>query len=224
MGARSRSDTQLATAEIYCATIQALREDAIAPIQARLHERLNASRSTISETVATLADHGYIARDEVLMLTEQGLEIAERTLRRRRLAELFLIDSLDLSLAQSVVEAANWVTAISAELEVRLIAKLGRPSVSPFGNPIPYEVRPDPATPSLPTLAGVEPGSSFQIARIREELVAAHNMIDYLEGSGLVPGGEATVESVAPDGTMSVVRDGVRVGFGPFVTTRLIVA
>lgn len=206
--------------------MQALLEDGVAPIQARLFERLEVSRSTISDTVAALAAEGYLIAADTLALTPAGLELAERTIRRRRLAELFLAETLELSFSACRADAERWQHAISDDVEAGMTRVLDRPATCPHGNPIPYEVRADPAGRAgdvLP-MSDLAPGTTFVVRRIREELEVVPGMLDYLDVTGLRPGAEGVVVGLSPDGTRTVSVAGQSAGLGPFVGTRLLVA
>ncbi|MFT3855481.1 MAG: metal-dependent transcriptional regulator [Ilumatobacteraceae bacterium] len=226
MGSRMwGADAKQYVVEEFCALIQTLREDGVEPIQARLFERLEISRSTVSETVAILDKEGYIAHRDHLDLTPEGLVVAERTLRRRRLAEVFLVEHLDLSFAACRRDAERWQHGISDDVEANMISVLGRPVVCPHGNPIPYKVRRDPAR--VPAeqvaLSTVGVGAGAELVRVREELESTTGMLDYLDGAGLRPGARLTVETLSPDGTRTVAVGDQRAGLGPFVCGRLVV-
>lgn len=226
MGSRMwGADAKQHVVEEFCALIQALREDGVEPIQARLFERLEISRSTVSETVAILDKEGYIAHRDHLDLTPEGLAVAERTLRRRRLAEVFLAEHLDLSFAACRRDAERWQHGISDDVEASMSRVLGRPAVCPHGNPIPYKVRRDPAR--VPAghvpLSTIGVGAGVELVRIREELESTTGMLDYLDGAGLRPGARLTVDTLSPDGTRTVAIGDQRAGLGPFVCERLVV-
>src|SRR5215207_7280271 len=86
--------------EEYCECIFELQEDDVDVIQARIAERLQVSRPAVSEMIHRLeaeqlisVDHGRIA------LSAEGIVLAQRVVRRHRLAERFLTDMLGLSWA-----------------------------------------------------------------------------------------------------------------------------
>ncbi|MFV0309857.1 MAG: metal-dependent transcriptional regulator [Desertimonas sp.] len=223
--ASAASHHQLVVEE-FCALIQALHEDGIEAIQARLYERLEVSRSTVSETVALLQDDGYLAVGTPLQLTERGLAIAERTIRRRRLAECFLQRALGLSLAGCRDGAERWQYHMTDEIEAAMIRTLDHPATSPQGNPIPYEPRADPDDTHDATtiaLARVAPGQAFTVVRIREELESTQGMLQYLDDAGLRPGVDAVIVAMSPDGTATIETGNERAGLGPSITNSLMV-
>ena len=85
--------------EEYCECIFELVEDDVELIQARIADRLNVSRPAVSEMIRRLHTEGLVTTDGGIALTPAGVELAERVVRRHRLAERFLTDVLDLSWA-----------------------------------------------------------------------------------------------------------------------------
>ncbi|MET0739580.1 MAG: metal-dependent transcriptional regulator, partial [Acidimicrobiales bacterium] len=85
--------------EEYCEAIYELREDDVEVIQARIAERLEISRPAVSEMIRRLEGAGLVNIDGAIKLTEAGNRLAEKVVRRHRLAERFLTDILGLSWA-----------------------------------------------------------------------------------------------------------------------------
>ena len=123
--------------EEYCECIFELHEDDVEVIQARIAERLNVSRPAVSEMIRRLADEGLIDTEGGIALTAAGVELAQRVVRRHRLAERFLTDTLGLSWAEAHHEAGKWEHIMSDSVEEALDRLLGSPTTCPHGNPIP---------------------------------------------------------------------------------------
>src|SRR3954454_22041169 len=87
--------------EEYCEAIFELKEDDLSVIQARIAERLNVSRPAVSEMIRRLTAEVLVTVDEGIRLTSKGVDLAERVVRRHRLAERFLTDILGLSWAEA---------------------------------------------------------------------------------------------------------------------------
>lgn len=208
-----------------CALVQTLREDGIVPTQTRLHERTGMTRSAVSRVCADLVERGLLASVVPLTFTPTGLVVAERTLRRRRLAARLLHDVLGVRYAACDAEARPYQHALSDEVENLAIRLLGHPATCPYGNPIPYEARTDPH--QLPTgflpLAEVKAGTTVRLARVRATLVQAPGALDFLESAGLRPGTVCTVTSTAPDLTVMLAVGDHNVGLGPAFTEHLVV-
>ena len=206
--------------EEYCEAIWELREDDIDVIQARIAERLEVSRPAVSEMIRRMEAEGLISLGTTISLTPTGLELAERVVRRHRLAERFLTDVLGLSWADAHVEAGKWEHVISEPVETALSRVLGDPTTCPHGNPIPAA---DYLPPDTLPLRDVPVGTSFTISRIPEELEFEPGMLDFLEQHSLQPGHSGVLTVISPDGTATVEVDGSHVGVPAFATQRILV-
>lgn len=178
--------------EQYLETIMELEESGIAPLRARLVERLGVSAPAVSETVARLEREGYLTLDDhrVMRLTETGRRLATAVMRRHRLAERLLVDVLKVPWHQVHEEAGRLEHAISDNLEQHLVALLGDPATCPHGNPIPGSanaVDPGPLTPLA------EVSGHAVVRRIDEEIEARAEFMLLLEERGLMPGVAVTV-------------------------------
>ena len=102
-------------------------------------EGLGTSLPTVGGMIRRLEREGMLAVDakKQLSLTRKGAQHAESIVRRHRLAERMVVDMLDVELHRAHVEAHLLEHAISPYLEERIMKKLGMPTTSPFGYPIP---------------------------------------------------------------------------------------
>jgi DtxR family transcriptional regulator, Mn-dependent transcriptional regulator len=127
------------TTEMYLRTIFELEEEGVVPLRARIAERLGQSGPTVSQTVARMERDGLltVANDRHLELTEQGRSRATSVMRKHRLAERLLVDVIGLEWEQVHTEACRWEHVMSEAVERKLVALLGNPTTSPYGNPIP---------------------------------------------------------------------------------------
>ena len=207
--------------EEYCETIFELDEDSLDVIQARIAERLGISRPAVSEMIRRMHAEGLITVDHRITLTEAGRELAERVVRRHRLAERLLTDMLGLSWSVAHAEAGKWEHVISEEVETALIRVLGEPTTCPHGNPIPGS---DYEAPDVVALSELTVGSRFVVSRIPEELEFADGMLDFLESNSLRPGFAGVVEQMGSDGRTVVAIDGRTVTIGAFAGERILVA
>ena len=206
--------------EEYCEAIFELHEDAVDVIQARIADRLEVSRPAVSEMIRRLESEGLVSVDGSIRLTADGTRLAERVVRRHRLAERFLTDILDLSWADAHVEAGKWEHVISEPVERAMSRVLGDPTTCPHGNPI---FGFDYAEPLTVVLEQLGPGDRFTVSRIPEELEFTPGLLDFLEVSDVLPGRSGTVTAVSPDGTLTVEIEGRHVGLGKFASARILV-
>ncbi len=207
--------------EQYCETIFELKEDDVDVIQARIADRLMVSRPAVSEMIKRLESEQLITIDHsAIALTSDGQRLAERVVRRHRLAERFLTDILDLSWADAHQEAGKWEHVISTTVEKAIVRVLGDPTTCPHGNPIPGTGY---VAPKTSPLTAVAVGAAFTISRIPEELEFTPGLLQFLEGADIVPGRSGTITASSPDGTTTVEIDGNRVGIGAFASQRILV-
>ena len=201
--------------EEYLETIQSLTEEGTPVIQARIAERLGRSAPSVSEMLDRLSADGYVERaGRTIALTQQGRTLADRVIRKHRLAERLLVDVIGLPWHKAHLEAGRWEHVISDEVEARLVELLGHPTTCPHGNPIPGEGGADSAHPPQVSLADVAPGVTVRLERITEEVELDMASLEYLDRHGLVPGRTAQVRSRAPDGTVTLEVDGAPVALG----------
>jgi DtxR family Mn-dependent transcriptional regulator len=207
--------------EEYCEAIYELREDDVDVIQARIAERLEVSRPAVSEMIRRLESEDIVSLGHTITLTDTGQSIAERVVRRHRLAERFLTDILQLSWADAHQEAGKWEHIISPTVEAAMTRLLGEPTTCPHGNPIPgtaYKAAAD-----TTHLAQVEVGDHFIVSRIPEELEFTPGLLEFLEASAILPGRSGMVTAASPDGTRTIEIEGRHVGIGSFVSERILV-
>jgi DtxR family Mn-dependent transcriptional regulator len=206
--------------EEYCECIFELREDDVAVIQARIAERLQVSRPAVSEMIKRLEAEGLITNDGSIRLTVAGQSLAQRVVRRHRIAERFLTDLLGLSWADAHHEAGKWEHVMSDAVEQAMDRVLGNPTTCPHGNPIPgssYDA------PSMVPLAEITVGSSFTVSRIPEELEFTPGLLDFLEEASILPGHSGTITASSPDGTVTIEIEGRHIGIGSFASARILV-
>jgi DtxR family Mn-dependent transcriptional regulator len=207
--------------EEYCEAIYELREDDVEVIQARIADRLMVSRPAVSEMIKRLEGEGLVAIDHnAISLTKDGQRLAERVVRRHRLAERFLTDILELSWADAHQEAGKWEHIISEPVEAAIVRVLGNPTTCPHGNPIPGA---DYHAPAAIPLADVTVGDGFTVTRIPEELEFTPGLLEFLEDADVVPGRSGTITAASPDGTTTVEANGRHVGIGSFASQRILV-
>ncbi len=114
-------------------------------------------------------------------LTEVGVKLAMKTIRRHRLWEMFLVRHLGYSWDEVHEEAERLEHVTSLELEERLDRALGSPSVDPHGDPIPTR---EGELKELihPSVAECREGGRYRIARVSDE---SPEVLQYLKKLGL---------------------------------------
>ena len=206
------------TTEMYLRTILELEEENIVALRARIAERLRHSGPTVSQTIGRMERDGLVvvSGNRHLELTEQGRRRATEVMRKHRLAERLLADVIGLDWAYVHDEACRWEHVMSERVERRLYDLLGKPTESPYGNPIPGlealggEAAVPPAVAYRDLLSAVELVSSTQpmvLERLAEPIQVDPELLTQLDEAGLRPGASITAEVVG--GYISVRVPGI---------------
>jgi DtxR family Mn-dependent transcriptional regulator len=202
------------TTEMYLRTIYELEEEGVVPLRARIAERLGQSGPTVSQTVARMERDGLVvvAGDRHLELTDEGRGRAVSVMRKHRLAERLLIDVIGLEWELVHAEACRWEHVMSEDVERKLVRLLDKPTVSPYGNPIPgldelerEDQGPSAASSVPPTLeVGLQRldelarrgGGRVEVRRIAEHVQNDADLMAELKLAGIVPGNSVEVGSI----------------------------
>jgi DtxR family Mn-dependent transcriptional regulator len=194
--------------EEYLETMLALGEEGVPVIQARIAERLGRSAPSVSEMLDRLTEDGYVHREgRRLSLTDSGRALAEKVVRKHRLAERLLVDVIGLEWSKVHREAGRWEHVISDDVEARLVELLGDPATCPHGNPIPGSGTPAPGVATRP-LAEVGEGERVRLFRISEEVELNLGSLTLLDEGGFIPGVVARVGGRDADGAVEVTVEG----------------
>jgi DtxR family Mn-dependent transcriptional regulator len=207
--------------EEYCECIFELHEDNLEVIQARIADRLQVSRPSVSEMIKRMSEEGLVVvSGGHITLTPSGEELGQSVVRRHRLAERFMTDILGLSWALAHREAGRWEHVMSNEVEEAMRVQLGNPTTCPHGNPIPGSGYTAPI--AIP-LVELTPGQTFTVSRIPEELEFSPGMLEFLEETNLMPGMSGTVASTLHEGKMTISINGADIEVDSFATERILV-
>jgi DtxR family Mn-dependent transcriptional regulator len=198
------------TTEMYLRTIFELEEEGVVPLRARIAERLGQSGPTVSQTVARMERDGLltVADDRHLELTAEGRNRATSVMRKHRLAERLLVDVIGLEWEQVHNEACRWEHVMSEAVERKLVALLGNPTTSPYGNPIPgldelgIGEGASPIEPDLVRLDEVarRGGGTVEVRRIAENVQEDPALMADLHKVDAVPGNVVQVAALARAG------------------------
>lgn len=209
------------SAREYVAAIYEMAEESIPTLQANLARWMGVSPASVSEAMKRLRRDGLIERSgRELSFTRTGRELAEKLVRRHRLAERFLIEVIGLPWHLAHEEAGAWERAISDPVEGRIVDMLHDPATCPHGNPIPGSSNTVDLS-GLEPLKAFEPGDRVVLERLTEDLELHLDVMRYFEDNGLMPGASIMVTAVAPDGTMTLQVNGKQAGLGADLTDNL---
>lgn len=190
----------------------------------KLAQSLKVSPGTVTSMQKALAEAGLASYRpyEGVSLTEAGRTLALRMLRRHRLIELFLVQTLGLTWDQVHEEAENMEHAVSDFLIDRIDDFLGNPVCDPHGDPIPTangDLRTS-GEESRP-LNTVPVGSQVRLVRVLNQDA---DFLRYLTESNLSIGATALVEQVnEAAGLVSLRRGNCSVAMGRAAAEQLLV-
>lgn len=144
---------------------------------------LAVSPGTVTSMLKTLSEGSLATYTpyEGVRLTAAGNALALRVLRRHRLIELFLVQTLNLSWDEVHEEAEHMEHAVSDLLVDRIDDFLGRPNVDPHGDPIP-KADGSIEHPALRPLSDCTDGAPFRLARVLDQ---SPEFLRFLTDAGL---------------------------------------
>jgi DtxR family Mn-dependent transcriptional regulator len=144
---------------------------------------LNVSPGTVTGMLKTLSEANLATYTpyEGAKLTASGRQLAMKVIRRHRLLELFLVQTLNMPWDEVHEEAEHMEHAASERLIDRIDAFLGHPMVDPHGDPIPRADGSLAETEGSP-LATMPSGQRFRVVRVVEQNPA---FLRYLSECGL---------------------------------------
>lgn len=159
----------------------------------RLAEVMGVVPGTVTTMIKALEDSGLVRYEPRAgaRLTPHGEKLALHVLRRHRLVELFLCQTLGLNWSEVHDEAEQLEHSISDKVLDRIDALLGHPRVDPHGAPIPC-ANGKIAVQSSQSLASCRTGRIYRIARVVD---TDAKFLQFAEKHGLTPDTLVTVES-----------------------------
>jgi DtxR family Mn-dependent transcriptional regulator len=156
-----------------------------------LAKRLGVAPGSVTSMLRTLADSelAHYQAHRGVSLTEAGRRLALRVLRRHRLIELFLSETLGLAWDEVHDEAEHLEHVVSDRLVDRIDEYLNFPQRDPHGDPIPRSDGTVGDVAASP-LATCNPGARFVLERVTDQ---SSEFLRYLSQAGLDIGKEAEV-------------------------------
>jgi DtxR family Mn-dependent transcriptional regulator len=180
----------------YLKVIWDLQEWTHEPIQpAAIAKKTGMKPSTVSGALGRLVTNGLVqhAPYGAVTLTERGERYALKMVRRHRLLELFLVNTLGYHWDEVHDEADSLEHAVSDMMIERIDDVLGHPSKDPHGDPIPNEIG-DISEVSSELLSDAKQGSVVRIERVNDE---DPELLRYLENEGFGIGKEVRIKALA---------------------------
>ncbi|MEO0559009.1 MAG: metal-dependent transcriptional regulator [Bacteroidota bacterium] len=212
--------------EDYLKAIYALSRAGEPVSTSDLAERLEIAPASVTGMIKKLATSGLVAHEKYqgARLTEAGRRIAVETIRHHRLVETYLHQALGVPWDKLHAEAETWEHVLSEDLEARMDAVLGHPTVDPHGAPIP--------TASLelveldhPPLARLDTGQTATVSQVSDH---DPELLRHVGAAGLYPATRFEVESIADGGEATLTllsgdREGETVHLNAVATAHVFV-
>jgi len=210
--------------EDYLKAISALSADGGSASTNDLAEQLNIAPASVTGMLQRLAVSSPPLVDyrkrQGATLAEAGEKAALKVIRRHRLLETYLHESLGFPWDEVHAEACELEYVISERFEARIDAILGHPTHDPHGEPIPdLSLR-------------MPPEASIQLSTLRPpqqaiiQRVCAHDgeLLRYLQENNLVPGTRLKIGAYSPiDGNLTVLVDDEEMVIGEAVSSHVFV-
>lgn len=151
---------------------------------------LGVTSGTATVMIKKLEREGYLTYESYqgCALTDEGSCYGLRVLRRHRLLETFLVETLDMDWADVHDEAERLEHAASEQLIDIIDAYLGYPARDPHGDPIPGKTQKQYTLDDTP-LSSFSAGVTVHIVRIEGN----KNAFSYYRKEGLIPGARVHV-------------------------------
>jgi DtxR family Mn-dependent transcriptional regulator len=191
-------------------------------IAARIADRLGIKPASVAGMMSRLRRDRLVTMDEHkhIALTRTGFARAEQMVRRHRLAECLLVEVLGLEWWRAYEEAHLMEHAIDDITEPLIVERLGRPTASPFGYPIPGSQQVHPLAGRR--LSELRDGQQASVQRVYEE---EEELLRFFDREGIRPGLQIElVESAPYRGTVTVRLEGRELVLGMEAARRIWVA
>ncbi len=184
----------------YLAEIYRLIDRQLEPVDyvstSQLAEILDVSPPAVNRAVNRLSKHGLLLHQpyQGIAITEAGRVEALKHIRKQRIAEVFLVQVMQMSWLEVSEEARRLSDGLSDAVVQRMVDMTDKPAACPHGEPIPE------ASGTLPPasdvyLSRVEAGATVRVSRL---ITRDSERLQYVEALGLVPGQVCDVIHVAP--------------------------
>ena len=159
-------------------------------LAAHIAQILGVSRPAAGEMIGRLEKEGLVFRGErkEVLLTPSGRRAADVLLRRQRILERFVVETLGYDVADCYEEARGIAPGFDEDALERLWLALGRPDRCPHGRPIDAEEARRTAR-DLIALSATQPGATVRVDRLEE---GNRERLQALDDAGIRPGSVLT--------------------------------
>lgn len=174
-----------------------------------LVEAMGVVPGTVTTMVKAMAAQGLLEHEarQGVRLTPVGRALALGVLRKHRLVETFLVQTLKMDWSEVHEEAEALEHAVSDRVLERIDEFLGRPTADPHGDPIPDAEGRIADTARQVTMEGCAVNKALRVTRILDQ---SADFLAYAQESGLKPG--ARIKVLQRESASGVVRCETKVG------------
>ena len=167
---------------------------------------LGVSRPAAGEMLGRLEEGGYVQRGEFkdLLLTAEGRAAADGALRKQRVLECFVVDTLGYGLDECYEQAREIASGFDAEAAERVWKAVGKPASCPHGWPLDSERARHEAR-GLLALGAVPPATPVCVERLDE---SNRDRLRVLMDAGIAPGSRLSDVTVNTHAEMVAFADG----------------
>ncbi len=165
--------------------------------------RLDTKASTVTDMIKKLSEKGLLTykKYQGVTLSKSGGKVAIKTIRKHRLWEVFLVNSLGFKWDEVHIVAEQLEHIQSSKLTDELDAFLKFPKYDPHGDPIPDKEGVFPQR-NVQTLNKLEPGVAASIQGVKD---SSPSFLQFLESIPISLGGKIKINSIESfDGSMEV--------------------
>ena len=184
----------------YLAEIYRLIDRQLEPVDfvstSQLADLLQVSPPAVNRMVNRLSKQGMLHHQpyQGIAITDTGRVEALKHIRTQRVAEVFLVQVMQMSWLEVHEEARRLSGGLSEAVVQRMYDMTDKPATCPHGEPIPQVSGKLPAAGDL-YLSQVEAGAVIRVSRL---ITRDADRLQYIEALGLAPGRVCDVIHVAP--------------------------
>ncbi len=206
--------------EDYLKTVAEAEAEGQTVIAATLSHWLSVTRPAVTFALKRLTKDRLVSvkSDGRIQLTQQGRQIAERTIFRHHLIERMLAEMFGMAWYEVHDEAERLEHAVSPAFEKKLVETLGHKDTCPHGNGLVLRSPAERRKRGLCLLTEAEAGSKYRVASVYER---DRKLLEFFEKEGIRPGTRLIVEARNYDGTVSLSVDKHQIRLGNAAAERI---
>ncbi len=189
-----------------------------------LAQKLNITNAATSDMAKGLSRQNFVKYEKYkgVSLTRQGEKVAIGIIRRHRLWELYLMNSLGLGWEEVHVEAENLEHQTTEFLIDRIDDYLGNPKFDPHGEPIPQKDGTIPSLIDQIPLSDSSVGKDYIVMRVSDE---SQEIMNYFTDIGLTLNSKIKIRNILEyDNSVVIELNNEVHSFSEKVSTKIFIA